>query len=103
MARRDRARKGLMAGGGAAAGEPRLLVVGPAWIGDMVIAHSLFRLLRQVHPGARLDVVAPPATRPLLDFMPEVGQAYEVAGPQGRGAQGARRGLGRRRAGGRNP
>jgi heptosyltransferase-2 len=88
-----------MAGGGEAAGEPRLLVVGPAWIGDMVIAHSLIRMLRQVHPGARLDVVAPPATRPLLDFMPEVGQAYELAAPHGRPALAARWRLARRLAG----
>jgi heptosyltransferase-2 len=88
-----------MAGGGEAAGEPRLLVVGPAWIGDMVIAHSLFRLLRQIHPGARLDVVAPTATRPLLDFMPEVDRAYALAAPHGRAALGDRWRLARRLAG----
>jgi heptosyltransferase-2 len=103
MARQDRARKGLMGGEGenAATGEPRLLVIGPAWIGDMVIAHSLFRLLRHRHPAARLDVVAPPATRPLLDFMPEVDAGFELAAPHGRLALTARWRLARRLAGGR--
>ncbi|MFO1059442.1 MAG: hypothetical protein U1E53_21040 [Dongiaceae bacterium] len=41
------ARKSLMAGAAAGAGEPRLLLIGSAWIGDMVIAHSLIRLLRR--------------------------------------------------------
>ncbi|MHB8742221.1 MAG: lipopolysaccharide heptosyltransferase II [Sulfuricaulis sp.] len=53
----------------------KFLVVGPAWVGDMVLAQSLFRLLKQEHPGCRLDVVAPRWSLPLLERMPEVDEA----------------------------
>ncbi|MHB8623210.1 MAG: lipopolysaccharide heptosyltransferase II [Sulfuricaulis sp.] len=53
----------------------KFLVVGPAWVGDMVLAQSLFRLLKQQHPGCRLDVVAPRWSLPLLERMPEVDEA----------------------------
>ena len=33
------------------------LVVGPAWIGDMVMAQSLFRVLKQREPERELDVL----------------------------------------------
>jgi heptosyltransferase II len=50
----------------------RILVVGPAWVGDMVMAQSLFAALKQRHPQAAVDVLAPRWTLPLLQFMPEV-------------------------------
>lgn len=37
----------------------RLLVVGPSWVGDMVMAQSLFMTLKARYPGATLGVVAP--------------------------------------------
>jgi heptosyltransferase II len=77
---------------------PRILVVAPAWIGDMVIAHSLFQLLHRDRPGLRLDAVAPPATRPLLDFMPEIAESFELAVPHRRLGLLARRRLARRLA-----
>ena len=45
------------------------LVIGPAWIGDMVLAHSLFQVLKRSAPGRRLAVAAPPWTLPLLRFI----------------------------------
>lgn len=53
-------------------GVSTILVVGPAWVGDMVMAQSLFMALKRDHPDARLDVLAPPWTLPVLGFMPEV-------------------------------
>jgi heptosyltransferase-2 len=53
----------------------RILVVGPAWVGDMVMAQSLFMYLRQAAPVARLDVLAPAWSVPLLERMPEVSEA----------------------------
>lgn len=64
----------------------RILVVGPAWVGDMVMAQSLLAVLRQQHPAAAIDVLAPRWTLPLLRFMPEVGQAIEQ--PLGHGELG---------------
>lgn len=50
----------------------KILVMGPAWVGDMVMAHSLFQLLKKQNPTTQIDVAAPAWTLPLLDRMPEV-------------------------------
>jgi heptosyltransferase-2 len=50
----------------------RILVIGPSWVGDMVLAHSLFQVIKQQQPDAVIDVAAPAWTMPLLDRMPEV-------------------------------
>ncbi len=52
--------------------EHRILVVAPAWVGDMVMAQPLIRLLGQRNPGAEIHVLAPPATAPLAGRMPGV-------------------------------
>jgi heptosyltransferase-2 len=49
-----------------------ILVVGPSWIGDTVLAQPLFARLRQKNPDLKLDVLAPAWSRPVLDCMPEV-------------------------------
>jgi heptosyltransferase-2 len=49
-----------------------ILIIGPAWVGDMVLAQSLFKLLKVKQPNCRIDVAAPPWTLPLLEHMPEV-------------------------------
>lgn len=53
-------------------GEPRILVVGPSWVGDMVMAQSLFKTLKARQPGSRIAVVAPAWSRPILERMDEV-------------------------------
>ncbi len=73
----------------------KFLVVGPAWVGDMVLAQSLFRLLKQRHPDSRLDVLAPAWTHPLLARMPEVDEAIAAPFTHGRFDLGARLKLGR--------
>ena len=50
----------------------KILVVGPSWIGDTVLAQPLFRRLREAHDGSVLDVFAPAWTFPVLHRMPEV-------------------------------
>ena len=50
----------------------KVLVVGPSWIGDMVMAQALFLSLRQLYPTATIDVVAPQWCAPILQRMPEV-------------------------------
>lgn len=61
----------------------RILVVGPAWVGDMVMAQSLFKVLHARHPGCQLDVLAPAWSEPLLARMPEV--AASLVMPLGHG------------------
>jgi heptosyltransferase-2 len=53
----------------------RCLIVGPSWIGDMLMAQSLFKVLAARHPGVRLDVLAPAWSLGILARMPEVGGA----------------------------
>ena len=56
-------------------GMPRILVTGPSWVGDMVMAQALFKLLKQRDPNCTIDVLAPDWTRPLLERMPETDHA----------------------------
>ncbi|GBE09187.1 ADP-heptose--LPS heptosyltransferase 2 [bacterium BMS3Bbin11] len=53
----------------------RILVIGPSWIGDMMMAQSLFMLLKQNNPDCCIDVLAPGWSLPLLVHMPEVSEA----------------------------
>ena len=55
------------------------LVVGPAWVGDMVMAQSLFKALKADAPEAPIDVIAPPWSAPLLERMPEVRRIVSLA------------------------
>jgi len=50
----------------------RYLIVGPSWIGDMVMAQSLFITLKQQYPDCQIDVLAPAWSLPILKRMPEV-------------------------------
>ncbi len=65
-----------------------ILVVGPSWVGDMVMASVLFQLLRARQPQARIDVLAPGWSLPLLARMPEVNHGIEM--PVGHGRLGLR-------------
>jgi heptosyltransferase-2 len=71
------------------------LIVGPAWIGDMVLAQSLLKVIKQRHPDVRLDVLAPAWTHPLLARMPEVDEAIAAPFVHGRLDLGVRLRLGR--------
>jgi len=73
-----------------------ILVIGPAWIGDMVMAQSLFKLIKQRRPQAQIDVVAPAWAEPLLARMPEVAQAFSLPIGHGQLGLGSRWELGRR-------
>lgn len=57
----------------------RILVVGPSWVGDMMMAQSLFILLKNSNPSFIIDVLAPAWSLPLLAHMPEVSDA--IASP----------------------
>lgn len=64
----------------------KILVVGPAWIGDMMMAQSLFILLKRRNPRVIIDVLASPWTNALLELMPEVNSVITM--PLGHGAFG---------------
>lgn len=50
----------------------KILIVGPAWIGDMVMAQSLYRVLAKRYPGVIIDVLAPASSGAIVAHMPEV-------------------------------
>ena len=54
------------------------LVVGPSWVGDMVMAQTLFKCLKARAPEAAIDVLAPAWSNPLLERMPEVRSAINL-------------------------
>ncbi|MDM8562708.1 lipopolysaccharide heptosyltransferase II [Candidatus Marithioploca araucensis] len=49
-----------------------ILVVGPSWVGDMVMAQTLFRVLKSEQPERCIDVLSPLWSEGLLKRMPEV-------------------------------
>jgi len=73
----------------------RILVVGPAWVGDMVMAQSLFIHLKRAAADVHLDVLAPAWTEPLLARMPQVDAAITMPLGHGQFGWGVRRRLGR--------
>jgi len=54
------------------------LIIGPSWVGDMIMAQSLFITLKQQKPDLAIDVLAPAWTSPLLERMPEVREALSL-------------------------
>jgi heptosyltransferase-2 len=72
----------------------KVLIVGPSWIGDMVMAQALFIQLKQTRPGVEIDVLAPAWSDPLLARMPEVSTALNKPIGHGELALGRRRKLG---------
>jgi heptosyltransferase-2 len=57
----------------------KVLVVGPSWVGDMVMAQALYKLLARENPRVEIHVVAPPWSLPVLERMPEVARGIELA------------------------
>jgi heptosyltransferase-2 len=72
----------------------QVLIVGPSWVGDMVMAQSLFIVLKDQHPDRLIDVLAPAWSRPLLERMPQVNQAIDMPLGHGHFALEKRRTLG---------
>lgn len=56
----------------------KILIIGPSWVGDMVMAQSLFKLIKHTNLAATIDVLAPAWTFSLLARMPEVSQSLEL-------------------------
>lgn len=54
------------------------LVIGPAWVGDMVMAQALYKALVVDSTSGKIDVVAPEWSRPLLNRMPEISNVYSL-------------------------
>ena len=55
------------------------MIVGPSWVGDMVMAQSLFITLKELYPDCLIDVIAPEWSLPVLERMPQVNQGVALA------------------------
>lgn len=71
------------------------LIVGPSWIGDMVMAQSLFITLKQQYPDCIIDVLSPEWSLPMLERMDEVSEALALPVAHGELAFNTRRRIGR--------
>lgn len=57
----------------------KILIIGPSWLGDMVMAQSLFKhILLNHNYKVQLDVLAPSWSGTLLERMPEVNEYIEL-------------------------
>ncbi len=75
--------------------QENILVVGPAWVGDMVMAQSLFMCLKEQYSDCRISVLAPDWTLPLLERMPEVEKGISLQMGHGDLQLGKRRAFGK--------
>lgn len=76
-----------------------VLIVAPAWVGDMVMAHALIRQLCARYQTLSIDLLAPPATAALGARMPGVRQTHRLDVGHGELGWSARRVMARRLAG----
>ncbi len=72
-----------------------LLLIGPSWVGDMVMAHSLIQVLQKREPDLAVDVLAPVWSMELVERMPGVRKAVVMDVGHGRLDLAQRRRLGR--------
>lgn len=56
----------------------KILIIGPSWLGDMVMAQALFKALKQLNPTTIIDVAAPSWSLPILYRMPEISNKIEL-------------------------
>ncbi|MGB5738859.1 MAG: lipopolysaccharide heptosyltransferase II [Woeseia sp.] len=71
-----------------------LLIVGPSWVGDMIMAQSLFRVLKARQPDRAIDLLAPAWSLPVIERMPEVRRGIVLPLGHGELGFGKRRQLG---------
>ena len=67
----------------------KTLIIGPSWVGDMIMAQSLFIKLKQQNPQGLIDVMAPAWSEPMLAAMPEINQSIVM--PIGHGEAGLKK------------
>ncbi|MDH3586406.1 MAG: lipopolysaccharide heptosyltransferase II, partial [Gammaproteobacteria bacterium] len=73
---------------------PATLIVGPSWVGDMVMAQALFILLKQRRPEDAIDVLAPAWSLPIVARMPQVRRGIAAETGHGEFGFGKRRRIG---------
>lgn len=56
----------------------RILIVGPSWVGDMVMAQSLLKTLKKQDSHCVIDVLGPAWSAPIIERMPEARRALTL-------------------------
>jgi len=56
----------------------KMLIISPAWVGDIVIAQALFKYLKQQHFSIKIDIIAPRWSHGLLSLMPEINEIMDM-------------------------
>lgn len=74
----------------------KILVIGPSWVGDMMMSQSLYHTLKVEYPDAEIDVMAPAWCYALVNRMSEVNNALLMPFSHGVLAIGERYRLGMR-------
>jgi heptosyltransferase-2 len=57
----------------------KILIIGPAWVGDMVMSQALLKRLKTIDSNCTIDVLAPAWSSALLERMPEVRHALTIS------------------------
>lgn len=66
-----------------------ILIRLPNWMGDMVMSSAFVRAVRELYPGASIDLIAKKGIDQLLDFFPEHDQRYVFSKDEYPGISGA--------------
>jgi len=53
----------------------KFLIVGPSWVGDAVMAQTLYKLIKDSNKGAQIEVLSPNWSMPILERMEEVSRS----------------------------
>jgi len=61
----------------------KILIIGPSWIGDMVMSQGLYITLKKLNPTCSIDVLAPAWCKTILQRMPEINNVLDM--PLGHG------------------
>ena len=56
----------------------KFLIIAPSWIGDLIIAQSLLKYLKEEYLNCQIDMVVRPELTELAKMMPEVKNVYPL-------------------------
>src|SRR5688572_20622593 len=57
----------------------KILTIAPGWVGDLIMAQTLFKLLKIQHPDSVIDVVAADWASAILKYMPEIRSSFVLS------------------------
>ncbi len=62
----------------------KCLLIGPAWVGDMIMAQVVPMILKALHPDIEIHMAAPESTLALAQRMPQIAQTHLIPFKHGR-------------------